>query len=114
MHVIVFEFWPAEGRQDDYFDHVAALRPELEKIPGFVSVERFESLTEPGKLLSLSFWESEEAIASWRALPRHRKAQAAGRAGVFSNYRLRVAEVARDYGMCDRTQAPGDSRQEHG
>ena len=114
MHVIVFEFWPAEGRQDDYFDHVAALKPELEMVPGFISVERFESLTEPRKLLSLSFWESEEAIANWRALPRHRKAQAAGRAGVFSNYRLRVAEVARDYGKHDRTQAPGDSRQEHG
>ncbi len=114
MHVIVFEFWPSEGRHDDYFDHVAALRPELEKIPGFISVERFDSLTEPGKLLSLSFWESEEAIARWRALPRHRKAQSAGRAGILANYRLRVAEVARDYGPADREQAPRDSVDVHG
>lgn len=114
MHAIIFEFWPADGRQDDYFDHVAALKPQLEKIPGFISVERFQSLTEPGKLLSLSFWESEEAIQSWRELPRHRKAQSAGRAGILADYRLRVASVDRDYGKNDRAQAPGDSKRAHG
>ena len=113
MHAIIFEFWPADGRQDDYFDHVSALRPELEKIPGFISVERFESLTEPGKLLSLSFWESEEAIAAWRALPRHRKAQSAGRAGILDDYRLRVAAISRDYGKDDRAQVPADSAGVH-
>lgn len=113
MHVIIFEFWPAEGRYDDYFDHVAALRPELEKIPGFISVERFESLTEPGKLLSLSFWDSEEAIAQWRSLPRHRKAQAAGRAGILADYRLRVGGIVRDYGKTERSEVPPDSAVVH-
>ncbi len=113
MHVIIFEFWPAEGRENEYFDHVAALKPELEKMDGFISVERFESLTEPGKLLSLSFWDSEDAIARWRNLPQHRKSQAAGRAGVFADYRLRVAEVSRDYGLNERQQAPSDSVKIH-
>jgi heme-degrading monooxygenase HmoA len=114
MHVIIFEFEPAQGRHNDYFEHVAALKTELEKAPGFISVERFESITKPGKLLSLSFWESEEAIAAWRAVPRHRKAQAAGRAGILADYRLRVAEVVRDYGKTNRAEAPSDSIEIHG
>lgn len=109
MRAVIFEFWPAEGRRDDYFDHVAMLREELAKMPGFLSVERFESLTEPGKLLSLQFWESDEAIANWRRHMAHRKAQAAGRAGIFRDYRLRIAEVDRDYGMTRRDEAPEDS-----
>lgn len=114
MHVIIFEFEPAQGRHNDYFEHVAALKTELESAPGFISVERFESLTQPGKLLSLSFWESEDAIAAWRAVPRHRKAQTAGRAGILSDYRIRVAEIARDYTMGERNQAPADSVTAHG
>ena len=113
MHVIIFEFWPADGRQDDYFDHVAVLKGELETMEGFISVERFASITEEGKYLSLSFWESDEAIARWRNLPLHRKSQAAGRAGILANYRLRVASVIRDYGMEDRDQAPDDSKSVH-
>ena len=113
MNVIIFEFETQQGRHNDYFEHVAALKAELETAPGFISVERFESLTTPGKLLSLSFWESEEAIANWRALPRHRKAQAAGRAGILADYRLRVAQVIRDYGMNERSQTPADSRAVH-
>ena len=114
MHVIIFEFEPAQGRHNDYFEHVAALKAELETAPGFISVERFESITQPGKLLSLSFWESENAIAAWRALPRHRKAQAAGRAGILADYRLRVGEIVRDYAMDDRAEAPADSIAAHG
>ena len=113
MHAVIFEFWPADGRQSEYFGHVDALKPELEKIAGFISVERFESLAEPGKLLSLSFWESEEAIAEWRNVQRHRQAQAAGRAGVFANYRLRIAGIIRDYGMEQRSEAPVDSSAAH-
>jgi len=111
MHAIIFEVWPAEGRREEYLAIAAALRGELEKMPGFISVERFESLTEPGKMLSLSFWESEEAIANWRRHGGHRSAQKKGRGGVFQGYRLRVAEVARDYTMNERReQAPADAR----
>jgi heme-degrading monooxygenase HmoA len=113
MHVVIFEFWPREERKSEYFDHVAALRGELEGMPGFVSVERFESVTEPGKFVSLSFWDSDEAIARWRQGESHRRVQAAGRAGIFSDYRLRVAAVIRDYGMNERDEAPADSRAVH-
>jgi heme-degrading monooxygenase HmoA len=114
MIAVIFEFWPAPGRRDDYLALAAGLRAELSTIDGFLAVERFESLTEPGKLLSLSFWRDEAAIAAWRAREGHRLAQAEGRAGVFRDYRLRVAAIARDYGMADRIQAPPDSRAAHG
>ena len=92
----------------------AQLRPLLDEIEGFISIERFESLAEPGKLLSLSFWRDEAAVAQWRTLEAHRAAQAKGRGGVFANYRLRIASVIRDYGMTDRAQAPSDSREANG
>ncbi|MBM3359488.1 MAG: antibiotic biosynthesis monooxygenase [Betaproteobacteria bacterium] len=114
MIAVIFEVWPAEGRKDEYLDLAAALRPELEKTEGFISIERFQSLTDPAKILSLSIWRDETAIASWRALESHRAAQKKGRAGVFSNYRLRVAGIVRDYGMFEREQAPKDSRTVHG
>lgn len=111
MHAVIFEVSPAEGRREDYLAIAARLRAELEQMPGFISVERFESLTEPGRLLSLSFWESEEAIANWRRHAGHRSAQKQGRGGIFAGYRLRVAEVVRDYTMNERRdQAPADSR----
>ena len=113
MIVVVFEVWPAEGRKDDYLAMAASLRADLERIDGFISVERFASLTDPGKLLSLSFWRDEEAVAAWRAFERHRNTQAMGRNGVFRDYRLRVAQTMRDYGMTDREQAPSDSRAAH-
>lgn len=114
MIAIIFEVWPAEGKFDDYMDLAGKLRPMLQDIDGFISVERFESLTEPGKYLSLSFWRDEEAVAAWRQLEEHRNAQFAGRAGLFSDYRLRVAGVLRDYGMSDhRENAPTDSREIH-
>lgn len=113
MIAIIFEVWPAEGRRDEYLAIAASLRDDLSRIPGFVSVERFESLTNPGKMLSLSIFEDEAAVMAWRRTARHRAAQEAGRAGVFSDYRLRVAGVIRDYGMADREQAPDDSRAHH-
>ena len=113
MIAIIFEVFPAEGRRDEYLDIAASIRADLEQIPGFISVERFESLTNPGKMLSLSFFEDEEAVMAWRSTARHRAAQRAGRAGVFADYRLRVAQVLRDYGMADRDEAPHDSRAEH-
>jgi heme-degrading monooxygenase HmoA len=113
MIAVIFEVWPADGRRESYLDHAARLRPELEKIDGFISVERFQSLTDPGKMLSLSFWRDEAAVARWRNHEQHRTTQAAGRGGVFRDYRLRVASVLRDYGMSERREAPEDSRQAH-
>jgi len=113
MIAVIFEVLPAPGRREDYLDIAASLRPELDGIDGFVSIERFESLSEPGKLLSLSFWRDEAAVAAWRARSAHRGAQAAGRGGVFAGYRLRVAHVVRDYGLDDRDGAPADSRAVH-
>jgi heme-degrading monooxygenase HmoA len=113
MIAVLFEVWPAEGRRQAYLDLAQSLRADLEQIDGFVSIERFESLTEPGKILSLSIWRDEAAAARWRDLPPHRAAQSAGRRGIFRDYRLRVAAVLRDYGMTDRRQAPIDSRTVH-
>ena len=113
MIAVIFEVWPAEGRRSRYLDMAAALRAELEGIDGFLSVERFQSLTEPGKLLSLSFWRDEEAVRQWRNRTAHRAAQAEGRREVFRDYRLRIAQVIRDYGLTDRDQAPADSRAVH-
>jgi heme-degrading monooxygenase HmoA len=113
MIAVIFEVWPASGHKDDYLAIAAKLRPELEKMDGFISVERFQSLTDPGKLLSLSFWRDEEAVRNWRNHEDHRRSQAAGRGGIFADYRLRIASVARDYGMAERGQAPADSRGFH-
>ena len=113
MIAILFELWPAEGRADDYFDLAAGLKAELERIDGFLSVERFQSLTDPAKLLSLSFFRDEDAVRAWRTLPGHRAAQARGRGGILGDYRLRVAHVLRDYGKAVRDEAPRDSRQAH-
>ena len=110
MIAVIFEVWPAEGRKARYLDLAAALRPELETIDGFVSIERFESLSEPGKLLSLSFFRDEAAVAAWRNRPTHRATQRLGRDTVFEDYRLRIAAVVRDYGLTDRDKAPDDSR----
>ncbi len=112
MIAVIFEVWPAE--RGAYLDIAAQLAPLLDGIDGFISIERFESLAEPGKLLSLSFWRDEEAVARWRNLEAHRGAQARGRGGVLRDYRLRVAAVSRDYGFEDRAQAPSDSRSANG
>ncbi len=114
MIAVIFELWPTNGRSVEYFDLAASLREDLAEIDGFISIERFESLTTKGKYLSLSFWRDEEAVSAWRNLERHRKAQAMGRGGVFADYRLRVASVMRDYGMQERGDAPKDSREIHG
>lgn len=114
MIAVIFELWPAPGRADEYFQLAGQLRADLEKIDGFISVERFESVTQKGKFVSLSFWRDEEAVRRWRAVETHRGAQAKGRAGIFSDYRLRVAAVIRDYGLREREEAPADSRQKHG
>jgi heme-degrading monooxygenase HmoA len=113
MIAVIFEVWPKPGQRQSYLDIAAALRPQLEEIDGFMSIERFESLTEPGKILSLSFFRNEAAISAWRNLEAHRRAQAKGRGEVFADYRLRIAGVIRDYGMNDRAQAPRDSRSAH-
>lgn len=114
MHAVIFEVWPKPEFRQDYLALAARMRTELEAIDGFISVERFESLTEPGKLLSLSFWRDEEAIANWRQLNMHRQAQQTGRELHFADYRLRVAAVIRDYGKNEREQAPDDSKARHG
>ena len=106
MHVVIFEVRPKAGCAQDYFDIAAALKPELEQIDGFISVERFASMTEEGKVVSLSFWRDEEAIKAWRETLHHRQAQKKGRQSIFEDYRLRIAEVVRDYGMSERAEAP--------
>ena len=113
MIAVIFEVWPAEGHRQHYLDLAAALRAELGTIDGFLSIERFQSLSEPDKLLSLSFWRDEAAVAAWRNTPSHRATQAQGRAGVLRDYRLRIAGVVRDYGLMDRAEAPADSRRAH-
>lgn len=113
MIAVIFEVTPAEGRKEEYLDIAASLRPVLEKIDGFISVERFQSLTDPKKVLSLSFFRDEEAVREWRNTMAHRGAQAKGRAGIFADYRLRIASVIRDYGMNEREEAPADSRAVH-
>ena len=114
MFAVIFEVYPETETFDEYLDIAAQLRPELEKIDGFISIERFSSLVEEGKLLSLSFWRDEKAIENWRKLESHRAAQAQGRNRLFKDYRLRVARVSRDYGLHSREQAPTDSRDRHG
>ena len=114
MIAVIFEVTLAEGCKDQYLDIAATMRPLVEGIEGFISVERFQSLSDPDTLLSLSLFEDEAAVQRWRELSAHRDAQAKGRSGVFADYRLRVAHVIRDYGMRDRDQAPEDSRVAHG
>jgi len=108
MIAVIFEVWPE--RREDYLDIAAELRPLLKQIDGFISVERFESITEKGKMLSLSFFRDEAAVQAWRNVAEHRAAQAKGRGGIFKDYRLRIASVIRDYGMNERDEAPADSR----
>ena len=114
MIAVIFEAIPEEGKTQAYLDAAAKLRPLLAGNDGFISIERFESLTQPGKILSLSFWRDESAVEKWRNMDEHRQIQAAGRAGIFADYRLCVAEVLRDYGKNERAQAPADSRRRHG
>ena len=113
MIAVIFEVTPAPGRMQEYLDLAASLRPELERFDGFISIERFASLTTEGKMVSLSFWRDEDAVRRWRNVEEHRMAQARGRGGIFADYRLRVANVIRDYGMRSRAAAPEDSRAIH-
>jgi len=109
MIAVIFEFTPAPGRFPDYMALVEQLKPELAQAPGFISLERFESITAPGKFVSLQFWQDEESVARWRNVQQHREAQKQGRGGIIASYRLRIAGVTRDYTMRERAQAPADS-----
>ncbi|UWX60468.1 antibiotic biosynthesis monooxygenase [Chryseobacterium oranimense] len=113
MIAVIFEAIPHIDQKDEYFKIAAALRPALEKIDGFISIERFQSFNDPQKVLSLSFWKDEESIEQWRSLEMHRYAQSKGRESIFKDYHLRIADVSRDYGMFDRIQAPVDSKVVH-
>ncbi len=113
MIAVIFEVWPCANQQAGYFELATQLRPELEGVDGFITIERFQSLTTPGKYLSLSFWRDEAAVQVWRNRDAHRAAQSQGRAGVLANYRLRVAHVLRDYGLNERAEAPQDSQHHH-
>ena len=114
MIAVIFEFTPAEGRFPDYMALVDTLRADLAEAEGFISLERFESISTKGKFVSLSFWRDEEAVRNWRNVQKHREAQKKGRGGIFTSYRLRVAQVLRDYTMDERAQTPKDSAQVHG
>lgn len=113
MIAVIFEVEPHESGRDDYLHIAAELRPLLDEIDGFISIERFQSLSDERRILSLSFWRDEEAIAQWRKLEAHRAAQSAGRSGLFRDYRLRIAHVVRDYGLNERDEAPADSARFH-
>lgn len=114
MIAVIFEVEPADGERDTYLGIAAGLKPLLETMDGFISVERFQSLADPARVLSLSFWRDEEAVKGWRNTEEHRQTQQAGRGGVFAGYRLRIAHVVRDYGLTERAEAPADSRALHG
>ncbi|MER9346239.1 antibiotic biosynthesis monooxygenase [Mesorhizobium sp. M0227] len=114
MIAVIFEVEPAAGRRDAYLSIAADLRPLLDGIDGFLSIERFQSLADPNRILSLSFWRDEEAVKAWRNTEEHRQAQKAGRGGIFAGYRLRIAHVVRDYGLTERDEAPRDSRAVNG
>lgn len=113
MIAVIFELEPAEGRLSEYLDIAAQMRPMLDEVEGFISVERFQSLSDPRRFVSLSFFKDEEAIIRWRNLDAHRRAQTEGRKGIFDHYRLRIARVIRDYGRFDRDEAPSDSKAAH-
>jgi heme-degrading monooxygenase HmoA len=113
MIAVIFEVEPAAGRRDAYLGIAADLRPLLDGIDGFISIERFQSLVDANKVLSLSFWRDEEAVKAWRNTEEHRQAQKAGRGGIFAGYRLRIAHVVRDYGMIERAETPADSKAVH-
>ena len=113
MIAVIFEFTPAEGRFPDYMRLVDTLRADLEKAEGFISLERFESITTKGKFVSLQFWRDDECVRKWRTLQKHREAQKQGRGGILKDYRLRIAEVSRDYGFDKRQEAPEDSLRFH-
>ena len=114
MIAVIFEVEPAEGKRDAYLGIAANLRPLLDGIDGFISIERFQSLADPNRILSLSFWRDEDAVKAWRNTEEHRQAQQAGRGGIFAGYRLRIAHVVRDYGLTERDEAPTDSRAVNG
>jgi len=114
MIAVIFEVWPHEDRKDQYLALAANMKKHLADLDGFISVERFESLTEPGKLLSLSFWRDETALDNWRKLEEHRAMQKMGRESLFNGYHLRIASVMRDYTLTERDEAPEDSKALHG
>ena len=114
MVSVIFEVWPHPDHREGYLNWAAELKEELLKMDGFISIERFQSLTDPGKLLSLQFWRDDACLTAWRNLEAHRAAQSAGRSTMFKDYRLRIAEVTRDYGLKERAEAPNDSRAAHG
>jgi heme-degrading monooxygenase HmoA len=114
MIAVIFELTAAPGRRQEYLDLAAGLADDVKSFDGFISIERFQSLSDPEKVVSISFWRDEEAVRKWRNLQKHREAQAKGRGGVFKSYRLRVAQVLRDYTHDERGQVPADSRKVHG
>ena len=113
MIAVIFEVWPKPEYRDNYLELAATMRKAVEKIDGFISVERFQSIVDEQKLLSLSFFDSHKSLDEWRNLAEHRVAQQIGRSEYFSDYRLRIAAVERDYGLSERAQAPKDSNTHH-
>jgi len=113
MIAVIFEALPKEGKHDEYFNLAAQLKPQLFEVDGFISIERFQSMNNPSKLLSLSFWKDEQSVQQWRNVELHRHAQNEGRYSIFEDYRLRVANVVRDYSMNNRDEAPADSKLIH-
>ena len=114
MIVVIFESWPKPGNGETYLKMGQSMSSLVEGFDGFISIERFESVVEPGKFVALSYWRDEESVAAWRNVAEHRRIQDGSRRSVFNDYRLRVATVMRDYSMENREQAPPDSVAAHG
>lgn len=106
MIAVISEVWPRADRRGDYFALSDELRPLLQQLDGFLSVERFESAADPGKFVSLSFWRDEQSLKAWRDLEQHRLVMAKGRSGILRDYRIRVTQVTLDYSMNERANAP--------
>lgn len=109
MIVVIFESRPKPGKKQAYLDMAALLMPLVAEVDGFISIERFQSVADEGKMVALSFWRDEAAVTAWRNVMEHRRVQQKSRQTVFEDYRLRIAQVVRDYTLNDRAQAPADS-----
>jgi heme-degrading monooxygenase HmoA len=101
MFAVIFEVSPKPEQWDTYLGYARALRPELERIDGFLDNERFSSMRRPGWLLSLSTWRDEKAVIRWRIFARHHEIQERGRSEVFRDYHLRVGEIIADNRLPD-------------
>ncbi len=107
--VVLFEVTPTKEGMEKYLELASMLKPMLSGFDGFISAERFQSLNNEGKLLSMNVWENEEAIEKWRNTLSHRMSQLEGKNKLFESYKITVCNTIREYSNTDRKNAPQDS-----